>query len=340
MTVRNFCGFTLILLSAGGLAGESAQLAGPVSGYVFDASARGLRPILGVPGSSLLGNPVDFGLEVGAAYVAPGQDAAFVRAAGGTFHLFRLQSGAATEVMVNGLAGAPERVIFSPSGTAAALYRSGSVQIVTGLPASPAIASSLDVSAAGVPGSLALSDDGTSFLLASGRSVELIANGGGLQTLTATAGPALLAFAPGRLEAAVADPAGAGVVLFRNLAGAAAPQVLAAPDNTIQSATALAFTPDGGRVLLANFGAQSVMAFDLAGGAPSSIACSCSPTALARIGNLFRLNEPGRDPLWLLDAQGDSPRLLFVPALGTGVTRQPTPETPRPPAQRPNTSPE
>ena len=35
---------------------------------------------------------------------------------------------------------------------------------------------------------------------------------------------------------------------------------------------------------------------------------------LAPMGDLFRLNEPGSAPMWLLDAGAGGPRMVFVPA--------------------------
>ena len=111
--------WTLVLLAAAGCAGENSQLSGPVSGYVFDGARREVRPILGIPGASTIGEALDFGFAVSAAYVAPRQDAALVTAADGTVHLFQIQSGSAVELVLNGFATAPERVVFSSSDTAA-----------------------------------------------------------------------------------------------------------------------------------------------------------------------------------------------------------------------------
>lgn len=230
---------------------------------------------------------------------------------------------------MNGLNISPERVVFSPTGTAAALYAQGSVQIVTGLPDSPAIAGSLDVSAAGVPDALALSDDATVLLWSAGGSVQMFGSGAGPGKLTDTAGAALVAFAPGRLDAAVADPSGAGLVLFRNLTGSVDSQVLAAPDDTIRSGSAIAFSADGQRLLLASSAAQSVTAFDLTTGSRAAIACSCSPAALTPMGSLFRLNEVAGDPLWLLDDQPGTSRIVFVPPV-TNQERQLPARTPLP----------
>jgi hypothetical protein len=325
MSGRIFRLFTLISLPAL-LPAQQSQITGPVTGYVFDSAARGLRPILGIPGASLLGDPLDFGFEVSSVSVAPRQDAAFVTAADGSFHLFRIQSGTPTEITLNGLAGAAQRVVFSPLGSAAALYSSGSIQVVSGLPDSPAIAARLDVHAFGVPVALALSDDGTVLLLASDTSVELFGGAADLGPLVSTAGSALVAFAPAGHDAAVVDGVGAGVTLFHDLTGAPSSQNLAPADVTIQSASDLAFSADGKLLLLANPTGQSVTAFDLVAGGRNAIACTCTPSSLVRMGELFRLNDLGTDPLWLLDTRPETASVTFVPAeaADSPVRRRPT----------------
>jgi len=314
MSGRIFRLFTLISLPVVLLPAQQSQIAGPVSGYVFDSAARGLRPILGIPGASLLGNPVNFGFEVSSVSIAPRQDAAFVTAVDGSFHLFRIQSGTPAEMTLNGITGAPQRVVFSPAGTAAALYSNGSIQLVSGLPDTPAIAASLDAQAFGIPDSLALSDDGTVVLLASGNSVELFGGAADLGQLVGTAGSALAAFAPGGHDAAVVDRTGTGIMLFHDLTGATSSQSLGAADSTIQSASDVAFSGDGKLLLLANPTGQSVAAFDIVAGGRNAIACSCTPSTLVRMGDLFRLNDIGTDPLWLLDTRPQTASVTFVPA--------------------------
>jgi DNA-binding beta-propeller fold protein YncE len=297
------------------LLAQQGRVEGPISGYVFDSSAQVLRPIMGVPGASLLGSPLDFGFAISKAYAAPRQDAAFVVAADGSLHVFRLTGGAATEQSVDNLVNSPERVIFSPSGTSAAVYAGGSIEVVTGLPNSPSVSGGVDLAPGTVPDSLAVSDDGSVLLVSANQAVRLFGTFADLGKLMDTAGPAILAFASGGHDAAIADPAGAGVVLFSDLTGAGNSQVLAATDDTISASSALAFSVDGKSLLLASSAGQSVTAFDLAAGARNNIACTCSPNTLARMGNLFRLNELGSEPLWLLDPRSTDPRIVFVPAL-------------------------
>lgn len=340
MRARIFCIFSLICVPVL-LSGQQSQISGPVSGYVFDSAAHGLRPILGIPGASLLGDPVDFGLQVASVSIAPRQDTALVTAADGTLHLFRTQSGAPVDLNLNGLANSPDRVAFSPSGSAAALYAGGSIQIISGLPDSAALAATLSLPTA--PDALALSDDGAVLLAASGNTVELFAGAADQGALATTAGPALIAFAPSGHDAAVVDRAGAGIVLFHNLGGAADSQNLAPVDDTIQSGSALAFSTDGAQLLLAS--GQSVATFDLAAGARGAIPCGCTPSTLARMGDLFRLTELSQEPLWLLDARPATAGVTFVPALANHappVQRRPVrPERPirRVPAGQPGASP-
>jgi len=301
-------------------AAQTGQISGPVTGYTFDTAAHGLRPILGIPGASLLGDPLNFGFEVASVAVAPHQDAAFVTAADQSFHLFRIQSGAPAELPLNGITATPERIVFSPSGSSAALYGNGSVQIVTGLPGAPAIYATL-AQAVGASDSLALSDDGTLLLLASGNIVERFAGAADWGKIADTAGPALVAFAPGGHDAAVVDPAGAGIVLYRNLTDIPAVQPLAASDDTVSAASAVAFRADGRQLLLASATGQAVTLFDVAAGSRNAIACSCAPTALAAMGNVFLLNDLNSAPLWLLDASTDNPTVKFVPAAATPARR-------------------
>src|SRR5512134_3362781 len=68
------CG--LLLLALGAAFGQDGGLTGPVSGMVFDADSRSLRPVVGVPGAAYLGQPAVSGLDW--ASVAPNGRAALV----------------------------------------------------------------------------------------------------------------------------------------------------------------------------------------------------------------------------------------------------------------------
>ena len=180
---------------------------------------------------------------------------------------------------------------------------------------------SVDLSAAGVPFSLAVSDDALTLLVSVNNSIRLVASYADMGKLIDTAPGALVAFAAGGHDAAVSD-AGAGVILFHDLAGAGGSQVIAPPDENGAAFSALAFSADGKALFLANAAAQAVTQLDLTAGSRNRIACNCSPTVLARMGNVFRLTELASEPLWLLDAPESTPRIMFVPAFESLMAKE------------------
>jgi hypothetical protein len=307
-------GFTAAILGQA----LQAQITGPVSGFVFDRSARGLRPILGIPGASVLGAPLNLGFAVASAFVAPQQDSAAIVTADGAVHLFSLQSGTPVEETPAGITPALEHAVFSPSGTAVALYGAGAAQIITGLPGAPAITGSVDLSQAGTVGSLAVSDDGAALLIAAGGFISFAGSSGTLHNLIPAGNGAQIAFAPGGYEAVVADPASSAVEQFSDVTSGSQPTLVAGPGANLAPAVGLAFSTDGGSILLAN--ASGVTAFNLAAGGSTTTSCDCTPSGLHRMGSLFRVNEAGSKPLWLLDAP--NARMLFVPPTAATAATQ------------------
>jgi hypothetical protein len=323
MTSRIFPIVALASLAAVLEAQPQGTISGPVAGYVFDKAAHAMRPVLGLPGASLLGRPMNWRYRVDQAFIAPKLDSAVGVTAEGAFRLFRMRDGIVTEMAVGGLApaGSPYSVAFSPSGSSAALYGGNRVQLVSGLPDAPVLGGSIDLTAAGLPSALALSDDARALLVSVNNSIRFFESYADMGKLIDTAPGALVAFAAGGHDAAVAD-AGAGVVLFHDLAGAGTSQVIAAPDQNGAAFSALAFSADGKALFLASAAAQAVTQLDLAAGSRNRIPCGCSPTVLARMGNVFRLTELSGDPLWLLDAPESAPRIVFVPAFEAKTAKE------------------
>jgi hypothetical protein len=313
----------LLVLLAPLACAQPSAVSGPLSGLVFDPSARAVRPIQGIPGAALLGDPAIAAEGLTKAYVSPRQDSALLVAGEGA-HFVRFQGTAATPIACDGLTASPERVVFSPSGTAAALYRAGRVQVVSGLPDSPVVTGEVNLVFAPrdasrfnrrdpVPdaGAFAVSDDGRFVLAAVSRSILLVGLAGESFSLMTSTGGAAVAFAPGGHDAAVADPASSGIVWLRNVAGGAERRQLAAPDANSAAAAGVSFSDDGRKLYVAF--ARQVAAFDLGTGERTAVACDCEPTGLYPMGGLFRLNEAGAAPLWLLDARSGEPRVFFVP---------------------------
>ncbi len=310
----------LILGAAGALAlvAQQGSVGGPISGYVFDARGHALRAIRGIPGAALVGDPVNFGAAVTAAWVSPKLDGALIVTADGTPHLYRLDGGQPSELHPDGMV-APERAVFSPSGSALALITPGSVRIYKGLPGAPVVSGTIalppdsGVAAGGMAygkrrrpggGPVAVSDDGLYLLYGTGSTVELLGVAGDSRKLTDASG-AMLVFAPGGHDAAIIDAQ--AIALFQDAAGPATVRRLPG----VTGVRGADFSPDGKHLYLA---AAAVTAIDVATGDRAGIACDCRPTGLSRMGSAFRLNELGSGPLWLLDAAAAEPRIVFVPA--------------------------
>jgi len=228
----------------------------------------------------------------------------------GTPHYFRLGSSAPTERPVAELTPF-FHIVYSPSGTAAAALSAGRIQVIKGLPDSPVIAATISPRANPrirrlLPDALAVSDDGAYLLYAAGGPVELLAVAGDSRQVLDGAPGTLAAFAPGSHDAAVIQ--GGNIHIFNDLAGAATRLTIDSP----ASPTALAFTRDARSLLIASAAGRSVTTLNLATAERSSLACECAPAILTPMGSVFRLNELGKDPLWLLDT-ASARGLIFVP---------------------------
>jgi len=341
MTTRLFRILGLVLAAGSVLVAQQGSLSGPVAGFVYDSSGRALRPIQGVPGASLIGDPINLGLDLTAAYVAPRQDSAFVVSADGALHFFGLTSAGPVEISLSGISFIPQRVVFSPSGTSAALFTPGKAQVFQGLPSAPTLAGTVTLpatggaqpsaapagrsrqrtpSAAGRPrqptalvASFAISDDGVYLLSVSGGSVRLLSVNGQNSSLVPAGAGSLVAFAPGGHGAAVLDPA-AGLSVIRDATGAATQQAIAQSEDSLASAAGIGFSQDGAKLYVASSTAPGVVIFDLSASSRSTVSCVCTPTTLAPMGSLFRLSEFSSGPLWLLDTGTAGPRIVFVPA--------------------------
>ncbi|MEO8592976.1 MAG: hypothetical protein ABI759_06630 [Candidatus Solibacter sp.] len=291
--------------------GQNGTLAGPSIGFVFDSSAHSLRRVQGLPGAALVGAPLEFGFVLSSAFVAPGLDSAFVLSAEGVPHFFQIADGVPAERTLE--LASFQQVVYSPSGTAAALLSPGKFQVVKGLPDHPVIAGTLSPRAnpAGrrsAPPSVAVSDDGAYLLYGNGGVLELLGLAGDSRLLLDAAPGALAAFAPGNHDAAVLQ--NDKLIIFNNIAGSSTSRRM----DPVAAPSALAFSPDSRNLFVASATGRNVTIVRLDTGERTSLPCDCAPSSLTRMGSLFRLNELGKDPLWLLESAGEVRSLIFVPS--------------------------
>jgi hypothetical protein len=314
----------LLLIAAGASllsAQPSSNAGGPSLGFVFDSRGQALRPILGIPGASLFGDPLALPNSISSAAIADKQTVAIMN--DGAWKALTLSSGSAT-VLPDGLP-ATARVAVSENGAAAAFYDSdnNALSVVTGIPASPALNA---VSLAALPGNIsafAVADDG-SLLLSSplsggGESLFWIGAGGGVQQLASLQATASIRVWNQGANALVVDRAANQVWQLQNPGNNAAITLAASASDGVSGPSGAAFSSDG-RLWVANAGTRNLLGIDMNTRATVSLACSFEPKFVAPTGDgqTFRLNHGADGPLWLLDATpGADPRVVFVPALPT-----------------------
>lgn len=302
-----------LLAASTALAQSNGSIAGPVLGMVFDGEAAAVRLIEGIPGAARLGPAVDGASELSMAAVAANRGYALVVKRSGPAAVV---TGSGTSLLTGARTGASQTLV-SPRGTAAALVFDdpAAIQVFTGMPEAPQLRRTIDLE--GAPAAFALSDDGEVVL-----SVVRSRRGGDVVYSHRDGGPlvfyrarrvAAVAFVPGTHDALIAEPGAVKIVspdLGQQPAGSD-------PDGDI---AVVAAAPEGSRVFVASRSGR-VTIHDLRSGASSSVTCACAPNALAPLrGNaVFRLNESGEGPLWLLDADSPQARISFV--AGGGESR-------------------
>lgn len=322
--------FLLLILATAILPAPSApaadpqsQIGAPVLGYVFDPAVKGIRPVIGIPGASIIGNPLDRGFSVASAVISPRQDFAIATVAdNAAVRILMLQPGNFHSQILAAVAGVPQKIIFSPSGQTAGLYQQdqAKLQIFTQLPEEPALAHEIDLT--GLTGDLlsaAVSDDGDLALILTGDQVNSILwlsyAGTGPVQLQVPSATSAISFRSGSHDAVLATRDGQ-IDLLQNLSSGLDLLVLAPPDERTADPVAVQFSPDGARAyvvtqqgMVAEFGIQSQGA--------TFLSCGCKPSGLSPLRSpmLMRLNEISDGPLMLLDTALSEPRIWFVPAV-------------------------
>ena len=320
MTRVSLVGTLTAVLSAGLAFGGAPSLGGPSLGLVFDSAARSLRPISGIPGAATTGAPLPVGIAIARAEISPAQNAALVVATrGSAVSLVRAVGGDWVVAALDGIAPAPAKMVFSASGSAAALYyTAGQVRILTGLTGTPVMGGEIDVSSLPAPVTALAVDDAGSYLLLAAGPAEAVS----LYRVTASAEASLLgsfrSVAAVRLfnrdqQALVTDTVAGAVYRIADPTGTAALETVAGAGDGIQGLVA-AETDAAGQRLFAATSDGRVLVTDFNGGPVTTLDCGCVPTGMFRLTGAaaFRLTEAGSAPIAVLDA-GGTPRIVAVP---------------------------
>src|SRR5215475_15425521 len=126
----------------------------PALGYAPDARTNQIRPIRGVPGASLLGEPLDGAFRPTRTVISPRQDSALAISSDDRQVYLVPFSGEAARALPGAMA-APDTIAFSPSGRSAILWGSG-IQVLRGVSSNPEV-TEVSPGAMGAPAAVAIS---------------------------------------------------------------------------------------------------------------------------------------------------------------------------------------
>jgi hypothetical protein len=314
-------------------------------GFVLDAGISRVRPLLGVPGAAIVGDPVDLGADISASAASLKQDYLVVLSGPSRTAGIWTNGAQAIEPLAGVRLGATQ-VVLSPEGTSAAFYYADTkqVHVMTGLPLAPVPTFEANLSSMMNPlQSLAVSDDGA-LLLASESHIDgnaapavVVFGAQGVASRIATVGAAsAIAFLGGSHDALISAVSEA--VLIRDAATQASRVLLPTAAN---SASAVTASSDGSRAYFARSqaGTVSILSLKSAGSPATVVNCNCTPTGLARTtsASVYRLTDNSGEPVYLLDdaslnsaslsASSAQPRLLIIPpvvkSLASSVSTHP-----------------
>lgn len=314
-TVRRFAAQA----TASGASAAANPVSAPISGYVLDP-ASGVRPILGFGPFSSIGAPLDFAENFAAMIPSPNQNYLVEVDSTGLATLWVDDNGELGQTPFPSDVSATSFVAPSPLGFSVAVV-SGSralVQVFSSLPNAPALAASWSFSdLGGAPGSLAVSDDGSTLLytIRQGRREALRAlHQGGAPQFMGAGEFGNLAFAPFSLDAAASEPAADRVYLYRDSNGQYGSVLLGTKAAGVSRPVGLQFSRDGQQVVVASAGSGSIQMLRADGGGSSTTSCQCAPAALTRLlGNtIFQITAFDGSGISIFD--GDLPAPAVVPS--------------------------
>jgi hypothetical protein len=293
-----------------------AQVGGPVLGYVPEGAA--IRTMYGLPAAGAIGSAINTGRDFSRIEISPQQNFAIATTAD-TGAAVVVDPVKATVTAIAGVSANPDVLAVSPTGTAAALWFTslGRMQVVTGLPASPSVATMAAPFLNSTPTAIAVSDDGQWAVGVWSAGVYAFGISANIMPLQTDPGVAALAFFHNNHNLAIATAARATSIA--DVGGANQASVLY--DYSQQSLLLQGILPkgigasfDNQRVLVAD-AAGKLVNITVAGSSANIVDCGCSPSGVYGLGDaIFRLNGTGPSGT---DRSGHTPELkLFDAAAG------------------------
>lgn len=314
--------------------GQPSGIEAPVAGFVVDAQTHSIRPINGLPGASLLGQPLTLPTQVQNARFSGGGDYALATVTDPPGQLVLVQGLKGVTPYARDLAGAIVSVDFislNDKGSAAICSTASSqLQFVTGLPGAPVFSAPIDLtSVQGLVAAIRIGSQGQVALVAAsegsyGGIYEVASQNASVELIARANQPSAATYLNQDRDVVFADPFLNEVILVQDIHGARIFSVLAGPADHVQTPVALQAI-DGG-VAVANSGSKNIVQYDLsAGRIVADISLPVVPAALdsLTIGGVFVVNRTGTGPLYLYSSSDSLVRFVPSPmprALQDGVS--------------------
>lgn len=308
----------LAMMAGAATAVTQPTVRGPMSGFVYDGTVRGLRPVHGVPGAAFLGTRV--GPEMGFAQVSPDGRMALGVAEGVLLRITSLETFNPVEIPLAGAIAAVDRIAWSPDSSAAVVYSKEShrLQRLSGLDGAPTAHEPLELAPWGELLTTLAADDRA-------ERIALGIEGAGLFLIAADRTPLTIAsldradsavFAGGVLYAA--DRSARKIVEVRNLSGSPEALLFADENSGVEDPSGLGVA--GALLVVATPSARALDLFDIGERrSVERILVDTVPTGIETLGRILLFARPERagEPFWVLDTILDAsqhPRAYFVPA--------------------------
>jgi hypothetical protein len=293
-------------------------LSRPILGYAEQASPPEIRAILGVPGSATLSELVPTPPDTIRVHVAPRQDYALLESSSSGLASLLLNGVSSGQVVpVPGALSSIDFVTFSPFGRSAVLASraSGRMQVITGLPLTPKLINDINPGLLpGFPDSVAVSDSGSSVLLAAAGLVYSVLADGSFAAVVSVSRRPTIAFLPASTTAAIGDPAAGSLYLFQSLTSGIVAPVLA---SGLTELGEIAGTGDGLLLYVTDRRGRRMWSVTVANGLVREFDLPVSATRLERLRNsdTFLISFDATSPAWVFFRRGEDAGTVFVPAL-------------------------
>lgn len=316
----------------------------PILGYVFNSVQRTIHRIQGVTGAAQVGPAVASDVSFATVAVSPTHTFALgVEADSGVAYYVELAPAAAVASSLSSVNNGADRIVISPSGTAAIFYDRAKreAQVLSGLPGDRKVRGTVELGGvAGVISALAVNDAGDAMLVGvsdeEGGSLYLAGPSHDLRGLTSMGRVSSVTFLPDSNDAAVADHDRNEVILLTDVVGGGGSTVIGEEQDGVMQPAVVAASADGRSILTVSSQRSVIARLSTSGGPLSSLNCDCRPSSLLPIvGNaVFVVSSASASPLYVYDGDRESngqlePHIWSVPSVEANLVAEPASSAPR-----------